>query len=100
MDFTYGKNRSEADNLTTSFQWDTVAGMFVSCDKPERKPEADTRRSEVIGKLRQERHVWSYSSLVNAIMSIRGCSKPAAEAFVRRTPELEKTSEGFYEVKG
>jgi hypothetical protein len=84
MDFRYGKNRNDADTASCSFQWNDTAMMFLSCEKPEKKPAAQQRQDDLIGALRAKKTVYSFSELIDTISEITGKPKTAARSIYQR----------------
>jgi hypothetical protein len=82
--FDYGKNRSASDSLSTSFTWDDGAGMFISCDTPEKKPAAQKKRDVLLEQLRELQPTYNYTALAEAIMVKTGKSIAAAKSQITR----------------
>jgi hypothetical protein len=77
-DFQHGKNRNASDRLEACFNWNDDAQMFLSCDRPEKKPATRERQAELIEALRAEKNVYTFTDLIEAIKKHTGKTEGAA----------------------
>ena len=98
MNFDFGKNRNDFDDLCTHFVWDPLAEMFVSSEGPaESKPAAEEEAFKILSEIKGR---MSRSEMIKEICRITGKKKSAAESQLRRWIGKEKITkkDNFYEV--
>lgn len=98
MNFDYGKNRNDSDNLCTHFVWDPLAEMFVSSEAPaESKPAAEEEASKILSEIKGR---MSRSEMIKEICRVTGKKESAAQSQLRRWMSKDKITkkDNFYEV--
>jgi Bifunctional DNA primase/polymerase, N-terminal. len=80
-EFTCGKNRSAADNLTTHFQWDPVLMMHASCDGPAPAKGKSATDKEKVLELGRTQLKWVRADIIKSIQGLLKNSKDESISF-------------------
>ena len=89
-DFALGKVRSDSDQISSYFKWDTKEKMHVSCGKPaEAKGKSNCERDKILEYL-SSKSTWSYNEMKTGIMDLLGKSDGTAKNKIRDLITLEK----------
>jgi len=95
MDFAHGKNRNDADNAEASFCWEDTAGMFLSCDAPERPKGKTIAALDDVKSLIKTRGKWSFNELKRAIVENTRCSARTAATRITDAVGLDYLIKGM-----
>ncbi len=96
-DSQHGKVRNAMDKITTSFTWSKEAGMFVSCDAPERKAKVTVRR-QILEKVFAIKDAYTYNELCLELEKATGKSLSTAKRLIKEAKEIEEiyVNSGLY----
>lgn len=86
QNYQFGKNRSDVDNLETSFRWvdEPLQRGYYSCDSAPPKNPKDKEIQDYIEKLFQKQFKYNYSEIVKELALVSGKTEATAKKWISK----------------